>query len=418
MPLRLTQQVADAFLPHPPERVGVAVSGGGDSMALLHLMHQMCSLHNITLRAVTVDHGLRAGSDGEAQMVHRFCAGLGISHDTLHWQDWDGTGNLQSAARDARYRLMSEWARTHRIDTIALGHTADDQAETVLMRLARQSGVDGLAAMAARKTRAGLTWVRPLLGASREDLRSHLRDSGITWAEDPSNEDLSYDRIKVRKALEVLAPLGIGVQGLAAVASSMAEARSALDWQTFTAARDAAVVDAGAVVICERKLRIMPVEIQRRLLVHAIGWISGAKYPPRRGAIANLMTALRDGQAGTLDGCHVCRAQGKVWIFRELNAVRDVAVPHDALWDGRWRVSPADAQEDTEDTTLRALGPDGLLQVPDWRATGRPHVMLLSTPAVWKGDRLVAAPLAAMGQKWHAHVDGGEEAFFAALLSH
>ena len=164
---RLTQQVANAFLPHPPEVLGVAVSGGGDSMALLHLMHGFCSFHAIKLRAVTVNHGLRAEAASEAGMVRRYCATLGVRHDTLLWNDWNGTGNLQNAARDARYGLMAAWAKEHDINTIALGHTADDQAETFLMRLGRRSGVDGLAAMSNRIIREGVTFVRPLLAAIR-----------------------------------------------------------------------------------------------------------------------------------------------------------------------------------------------------------------------------------------------------------
>ncbi|MGJ8618282.1 MAG: tRNA lysidine(34) synthetase TilS, partial [Sulfitobacter sp.] len=137
MPARLTQQVADAFLPHPPDVLGVAVSGGGDSMALLHLLHGLSALHGTKLRAVTVNHGLRPEAASEAQMVQAFCATLGVQHDTLMWKDWDGIGNLQNAARQARYQMMADWATIHGISTIALGHTADDQAETFLMRLAR-----------------------------------------------------------------------------------------------------------------------------------------------------------------------------------------------------------------------------------------------------------------------------------------
>ncbi len=387
-------------------------------MALLHLMHGFCTLHGVRLRAVTVDHGLRPESAREAETVRGYCATLGIPHDTLLWDEWDGLGNLQDAARTARYQRMSRWAGTHGIDTVALGHTADDQAETLLMHLARQSGVNGLSGMPSRKVREGLMWVRPLLGAGREELRAYLNSQGIAWIEDPSNENAAFRRVTARAVLAALAPLGIDAKGLAAVAANMSEARKALDWQTFLAARDLVTVQAGAVVLCENKMRILPSEIQRRLLVHAVGWISGAAYPPRRAAIANLMTALRKGQSGTLDGCHARRVQGKVWVFRELNAVRDVTAKLDTLWDYRWRLSPEDPDGNWQDVTVRALGPDGLEQCPDWRKSGLPHEVLLSTPAVWRGDTVIAAPLAETDQKWHARVDGGEDAFFAALLSH
>ncbi|WP_236628283.1 tRNA lysidine(34) synthetase TilS, partial [Sulfitobacter sp. HI0129] len=127
----------------------------------------MADTRGLSLRAVTVDHGLRAGSAEEATGVAACCAALGVPHDTLQWADWDGSGNLQAAARDARYRLMADWAARHDIGAIALGHTADDQAETFVMRLARRSGVDGLSAMAPHSVRAGIEWLRPLLGIHR-----------------------------------------------------------------------------------------------------------------------------------------------------------------------------------------------------------------------------------------------------------
>lgn len=387
-------------------------------MALLHLMHVFCALHGTKLRAVTVNHGLRAEAADEALMVQRFCARLGVQHDTLQWDDWDGRGNLQNVARDARYFRMAVWAKEHGIDTITLGHTADDQAETVLMRLARRSGVNGLAGIPERTAREGIAWVRPLLAASRAELRAYLRGQQIDWAEDPSNEDLTYDRIKARKALTLLADLGIDAAGLSVVAQNMSKARAALDWETFIAAREIASIDAGAVLLDDRKMRILPEEIQRRLLVQAVNWISGRRYPARRGAVSNMLSGLRKGQAGTADGVHACRVRGHIWVFRELNAVHDVHARPQDLWDDRWRISPPGGPLCCPDLQVRALGKQGLEQCPDWRDQGRPHVVLLSTPAVWQGDTLVAAPLAGRPQKWHAEVVGGKETFFTALLTH
>ena len=387
-------------------------------MALLHLMHVFCTLHGTKLRAVTVNHGLRAEAADEAVMVQRFCARLGVQHDTLEWEDWDGRGNLQNVARDARYHRMAVWAKEHGTDTITLGHTADDQAETVLMRLARRSGVNGLAGIPERTAREGIAWVRPLLGASRAALRDYLRSQQIDWAEDPSNEDLTYDRIKARKALTHLADLGIDAAGLSVVAQNMSKARAALDWETFVAARKIAWIDAGAVVIKDRDMRILPEEIQRRLLVQAVNWISGRCYPARRGAVSNMLSGLRKGQAGTADGVHASRAKGHIWVFRELNAVQDLSVRLQGLWDDRWQIFPPNTPLDCAGLRIRALGQQGLEQCPNWRDQGRPHAVLLSTPAVWQGDTLVAAPLAGWGQKWHAEVVGGKETFFTALLTH
>ncbi|MFD2737956.1 tRNA lysidine(34) synthetase TilS [Sulfitobacter aestuarii] len=414
----MTGKVSDALLPHPPERIGVAVSGGGDSMALLQLLHRFCATQVCTLFAVTVDHGLRAGAVEEAALVARHCADLGIEHDILKWHGWDGSGNLQNAARTARYGLMVDWARTRGLDHVALGHTADDQAETLLMRLARRAGVDGLSGMAPRRLHDGITWLRPLLGVSRAELREYLRSEGVVWVEDPSNEDERFERIRARQTLAALAPLGIDAEGLSAVAANLSQARRALDWQTFLAARDMAEIHAGAVVFDRRRLLILPDEIQRRLLIGALNWISGAPYPPRRGAVSGMIKALQKGQAGTVDGCHARPNQGRIWVFREYDKVRDSRAALDTPWDGRWKLRPPADVPQNETLHVGPLGGAGLTQCPDWRATGRPHAVLLSTPAIWQGDALIAAPLAGMGGNWQAELLDGAEGFFTALLSH
>jgi tRNA(Ile)-lysidine synthase len=418
MPDRLSKHVAEAFMPHPPSLMGVAVSGGSDSMAMLHLLHQFSKVHHIELYAVTLDHRLRAEAADEAAYVAEYCAELGIVHETLEWKGWDGRGNLQQAARDARYSKISEWALRHDIKTVAMGHTADDQAETVLMRLSRRSGVDGMTGMQSRALRHGVTWVRPLLRTRRAALRAYLVKEQIVWHDDPSNEDQSYDRIKARKALELLAPLGINIEGLTDVAAQMREARKALEWHSFIAAKEIATVKAGAIVLSERGMRVLPDEIQRRLLNKAICWVSGSEYGPRRDALANIMGALKNGMAGTADGCHVRRISGAIWVFRELNAVQGASTSVTELWDDRWTLSPTFGHINCEDLQVRVLGMDGIEQCPDWRLSGNPHVVVLSSPSVWRGDTLVAAPLAGYAQNWHAEVARGGESFFAALLTH
>lgn len=398
--------------------MGVAVSGGGDSMAMLHLLHEFSKIHHIELHAVTVDHQLRPEAAEEARRVARHCAEIGVPHNTLVWEDWDGHGNLQQAAREARYAKISKWALYKDIDTVALGHTADDQAETVLMRLSRRSGVDGLTGMKERALRHGVTWVRPLLRTRREVLRAYLVKERIDWHDDPSNEDTSFDRIKARKALKLLAPLGIDAQVLNDVAEQMAEARKALEWNSFIAAKEIAKIQSGAIFFDERGMRVLPDEIQRRLLSNAVQWVSGSKHGPRRDALLNIMASLKDGQGGTAEGCRICHLAGAIWVFRELNAVKNTsAVPH-GLWDRRWVLTPPADHDDPGDWQVRVLGMNGIEQCPDWRSAGLPHLVVLSSPSVWQGDKLIAAPLAGYAQNWHAEFVGTGDSFFAALLTH
>lgn len=405
-------------MPHPPSAMGVAVSGGGDSIALLHLLKDFSDVHNLKLSAVTLDHGLRPEAAAEAARVAEHCAHMGIDHDTLVWEGWHGHGNLQQAAREARYNQISDWAKKKNIQTVAMGHTADDQAETVLMRLARRSGVDGLSGMQDRMYRNGVTWVRPLLRTRRVDLRKYLLQERIDWHEDPSNENERFQRVKIRKALALLAPLGIDAEELTGVAEQMAQARKALEWHSFIAAKEMTDVRGASVVFDEQLFRVLPEEIQRRLLTKAISWVSGSVHGPRREALAHILAGLRQGLAGTADGCHVRRIAGEIWAFREYNAVREMRCTLAEKWDKRWTITPPLRSLVEGEIHVRALGSDGLAQCPDWRASNMPRVVLMSTPSVWCGDTLVSAPLAGYGQAWRAEVCGNGESFFAALLTH
>jgi tRNA(Ile)-lysidine synthetase-like protein len=222
-----------AFLgPDFPSDIGLAVSGGGDSMAMLHLAAPWARVMGIRLWVATIDHGLRAESAAEAALVAQACTDLGLSHSTLKWDGWDGKGNLQASARAARHDLLGRWRGS--VQHIAFGHTEDDQAETVLMRLTRGSGVEGLSGMSARQTisdtalpnldSSAWTLLRPLLPTTRAELRHYLRVLHIPYVDDPTNDDLTYDRVKARKALDILAPLGLTAQTLAQTATRMARA--------------------------------------------------------------------------------------------------------------------------------------------------------------------------------------------------
>ena len=394
----------------PPAALGVAVSGGGDSMALMALLAGWAAGRGVTLAAVTVDHGLRPEASEEAALAARQAARFGLAHDTLKWGGWDGAGNLQDAARRARAGLIADWATARGIAAVALGHTLDDQAETVLLRLARGSGVDGLAGMAPRRRADGVTWLRPMLALGRAELRDWLAAEGIPWADDPSNLDPRFDRVKARRALTALAPLGIGAGGLAATARHMARARRALEEAVRDAARALArATPTGDVEIARDGLARLPAEIRLRLMAHALRFVASAPYRPRLDALERLTDAALAGRGGTLHGCRVEAGGPALAVIREAAALRDTTAQPGALWDGRWRVTgPAGAPAGLR---VAALGESGLAACPDWRETGAHRASLLASPAVWAGERLVAAPLAALGGGWRAVLETGGRSF-------
>lgn len=406
----LLLEVRSAFPSDGFDKIGVAVSGGGDSIALLHVMQRVAPHAGWDLHAVTVDHGLRPEAAAEAAGVAEYCATLGVPHTTLRWDHGMIAGNVMDAARQARRRLMGEWARTREITRLALGHTADDQAETFLMGLARASGLDGLSGMRRFWWEHDIMWGRPVLGHSRTDLRSYLGRHGIGWVDDPTNDDESYTRIKARKALQVLAPLGITVAGLTKTTNHLAVALHALD-ETLRGLVNQSVTEvAGTLLVSRSGFDAVPFDLQRRLLNAAIGWLTGHVYPPRTDKQATLVFALRAGRDATLNGCRFRINTDTIRILREPKAIATLETPITAVWDNRWHLTGPLAP----DLTIRALG-DGIRQCPNWRKCGLSRDALIVSPAIWRGDALISAPLAGFSNGWTATVRPG---FASFLLSH
>ncbi len=377
--------------------LAVAVSGGGDSLALLLLLSDWSRTSGCELHAVTVDHGLRPESAGEANWVAARCVELRVPHATLRWRDWNGKGNLQSEARSARRRLISDWAKENGISSIALGHTMDDQAETFLLRLARGSGVDGLSAMQMVSSDGGVDWVRPLLRLRRGDLRMYLRSREVSWLEDPSNQDLRFDRVRARQALELLAPVGIGTPKLSSTADNMARARSALQIMTDDVLKQSAECRAtGDAVLDVDGYSQAPEEIRLRVLAALLCRVSGERYRPRFTGLLDLDSAIVSSEVGagvTYHGCILRNAAGgRVVVRREFARVQARIPAAKGVWDGKWAVFDLEANHGG--TMIGAVGPEGLRQLETWRDTGCPREVLVATPALWSGDVLVAAPLA------------------------
>lgn len=361
--------------------LGLAVSGGGDSVAMMHVAAEWAQGRR--LMVATVDHGLREDSAAEAEAVARAARDLGLSHAVLLWRRDTPVGNLMAQARDARLRLLSGWARRNDLPAVAIGHTADDLAETLVMRLGRGSGVDGLSAMTDWRDAFDMRWLRPLLGCGRAELRSWLGARGIGWIDDPSNDNADYDRVRARQAI---AALGLDVGGLARSARHIAEARDALASYAALVA-DGAQVDRGSLTLPAAALREAPPEIRRRILVAAVRWVTGADYPPRRAAMMHALGAMLAQGRVTLDGAMLSPTGGGLRITREAQAALRTGPTRAPVWDRRWQVDGL-----APDQHVAALGTAPLAQLP-WRDSGLLRDEAAASPGIWRGADLVGAPL-------------------------
>ncbi|WP_166417349.1 tRNA lysidine(34) synthetase TilS [Cochlodiniinecator piscidefendens] len=396
----------------PSGRLGVAVSGGSDSLALLYLAARSCPTGSVV--AATVDHGLRPEARQEAAFVADHCAKLGVPHEILNWSDWNGTGNLQSSARDARYRLLAEWAQALDVKAVMLGHTQDDQAETVLMRLGRSAGVDGLCAMEPEISRYEMVFLRPLLSVRRAELQGYLRADACEWTSDPSNEDRAYHRVNLRKSMPQLEALGLTVDALSTVAMNMQSVRRALNSSTENAARAYARVHDGDVLFDKNGFWELSDEIRRRLLVHAMCWVSKTTYAPRQSSVDQIVRMLSAGNDATLHGCVIRQKGGVIVVSREYQRVKHIESLLGEVWDHRWKVSGPKI----DGAKIAALGETGLRACPDWRETGVSRQSLLASPAVWQNDVLIAAPLAGFNPEFRAELIYSSDHFHSSVLSH
>ena len=293
-------------------KLGLAVSGGPDSMALLVLA---AAAFPGRVEAATVDHGLRAESAAEAALVARACADLTVPHATLAVTV--GEGNLQAEARTARYAALGQWLAERGLSALATAHHADDQAETLLMRLNRGSGAAGLAGVRARAAVPGsrLPLLRPLLGWRRAELAAVVLAAGIDPVNDPSNADDRFDRVRLRKAL--VEADWLDVPALAESATHLADASAALEW---AAAREwsECVTEVGTGITYRPSA---PRAVALLVLARIVARLDGE--PARGSALARLFDTLLAGRPASIGGL-LARPSLEGWNFARAPKRRSV----------------------------------------------------------------------------------------------
>ena len=398
-PDQLFQPIADA------RHVALAVSGGSDSMAMLRLAEDWSRRRGGVprLSVLTVDHGLRPDSAREAAKVAQWSRALGVNHEVLAWTGEKPSAGIQAKARHARYDLMSGWCRAHDAAWLLTAHTLEDQAETVLMRLARTTSIDSLAGIPRLGQWQGIGLFRPLLSTSRQALRGLLGEWGQNWIDDPSNDDERFERVRIRKAMPVLGELGITAEGLAGFARRAADAVQGLtgaaeDWVKAHVATH----EAGYCTLPLASFGSRSAELKMRILgliVRRYG--SGTMPEPHELELLAAWTAA-GGSRRTLGGAIIVRRKASLLVGREPGRIdaRPVTVPAEGeiVWDRRFAVTaPAGAA---------VIPTQELSDIP--RCRDIPAFVQLGLPAVTLGGQLLAVP--------HLGVGSGATARFQPVL--
>ncbi|WP_395677439.1 tRNA lysidine(34) synthetase TilS [Inquilinus sp.] len=378
-----------------PLRLAVAVSGGPDSMALSLLAARWARQRGGQILALTVDHRLRPDSTAEAAATGAALARHDIPHRILTWADAPARAS-QDQARRARYGLLDQACRDAGIRDLLVAHHREDQAETVLLRLAKGSGVDGLAGMAAWRPAPWGRLLRPLLDLPKARLVASCAGFGVIPADDPSNRRSRYARARLRAAREVLAAEGLTDDRLVVLARRAGQARDALQRIAAELGGRAVRLDpTGYAAIDLPALRQADPEIVRRLLASVVACVGGGAEA-RFEALERLAGALRAGAllgrtpGRTLGHCRLRAAGDRLLVFRERRGLPEILGPEPSrslLWDGRFRIeTPADIAPDDR---IAAWGDAAMGQ---GRPDDLPFDAAAVLPALWRNDHVLRRP--------------------------
>jgi len=400
----------DSLGPFEPRlRLAVAVSGGADSMALALLAQYWAAARNGEVMALTVDHGLRRESSREADLTLRVLVERGVIGRKLLVSGLRRGPALAERAREARYDLLLAACAAAGIPHLLLGHHRGDQVETVMMRALSGSASRGLAGMPALLETSFVRLLRPLLRVAPERLRSYLTAGGVTWIEDPSNQDRLTLRARLRAARADPSGTGEGSRAVADAARLAGAHRTARDLAI------AQILAERATMWPEGHAMLTPGPIDADALARLVQTISGAPFAPPIDRAAQLARSLRP---ATLGGVRIMRAGrlGPGWLLiRERGAMRgELIAGPGVVWDGRFRLAGHPADGFAGGLTLGALGADAAAVR---LRGGLPAAVMHGLPALRQGAKLIAVPHIGLGDpRWRVLFDPGNRAAGAPFL--
>ncbi len=403
--------------------VALAVSGGADSLAMLYLVAQWqsCLKRRVysaqaesqiqkipKIHVLSVDHGLRKAGAEEAKAVVGQAKELGFQAQVLVWEGESPKTSVQEKARNARYWLCGGYCVRHDISIMLTAHQREDQVETFLMRLARGSGVDGLSSIGQQVRMKGLIVCRPLLDVGKQELKDYLSALDVQWAEDPSNENCDYERVRVRQNIGVLESLNIGGNAVALSVQRLARARKALEFSAMQLYHDEVLFDPAPLFSFRQDvLENVPEELVIRLLGIILAKMPFSAKSPELAKVERLVSALREGETvvGCLACCEIIVSGGHVYIYPERGRMSDedstviLEKGRAVVWG---RCLTVTLQRDLEGAvTARALGKKAFAplrgalsdssDVPEWMRCV-PSSVGATFLSFWMGRQLLAVP--------------------------
>jgi tRNA(Ile)-lysidine synthase len=405
---KLTMSLSSIFLESMSDfnikqhsKVAIAISGGADSMALALLANNWAKYPIITL---TVDHKLRPESTNEAEQVSRWMNQKGIEHYILNWEGDKPKSNIQANARNARYELMTEFCKINKIPNLLVAHNKQDQAETLLIRLMRGSGIEGLCGMSDQTTINEIKISRPLLNISKKDLKSYLREQKQGWIEDPSNKDEKYTRVQVRNFINNAEDSDLLIERLAKTTKTLAQSNSYIEDKISSELKQVCDIRSeGYCILAINKFKALHKEAAYKILSKLIKLIGGDYYKPRFEKIVHLYNNIIHGEySATLGGCEIFaskkeKEQNKLFIVKE-----NIAPQHDlplskissTKWDSRFKITFN--EEFTNNFYVGALGKDGfstlLKKHKEIKQISLPKKVIYTLPALKHLENIVAVP--------------------------
>lgn len=380
----------------------LAVSGGPDSMALAYCVQRWLKDKNQTAFAFIVDHGLRTQSRKEAEETQKRLRAMGFQTEILSWEHAPVVTRLHATARKARYELLTQACKKHHIRDLFLAHHKDDQAETILMRLAKGSGIDGLAGMRAQKMVKDVRLLRPFLSVTKDRLKATCIAAKLLFVEDASNISQKFARGRLRRILPLLAEEGLTIERLSDLGERAGDAKAALDHYTQQLLQVATKRDATGVIHFNLEhLRSGPRAIAERALILCLQSVHPQNYPPERSSLLPILDALcadEEMAPRTLHGCLITKQSAEASFMREYADISDAPLIHPGesiIWDQRWQITLSKKAPDKAYTT-RALG-NPPYDVIDRLAPGLREVIpkgraRATMPSLWVGGTLSIIP--------------------------